>query len=311
MLAYTLFVVARFSRRYYLARRESRAFAADATRAFQRNHRTLAADLGRGLGTLKAVSSAAPFLGLAGATYQILAGLSVGYSGSVAGFYAFITARISAAWVVTLAGIIVAIPAAVSYNTLRMRLDVFVVERSPSVENREATQPALPSFHFAQKLPLKKRFSSLPPLALLAAPALASVITIFLRFEPYERATGLPVRLPSSNCEYGDDRLVVLHIDEMGKLYLNNEPKDSKDLTDLLSKIYSNKKDRTLYLFADDHVPFQTVANAIDIARNSPIAGPNALDLTVLLITPLAEAERVGCLAPVRRVRMRRASRYR
>src|SRR5450631_626897 len=78
MLAYTGFVLLRFSRRYYLARRESRALVNDSWRALQRNQRTLVADLSRGLRTLKAISSAAPFLGLAGTSYGILAALSRG-----------------------------------------------------------------------------------------------------------------------------------------------------------------------------------------------------------------------------------------
>ena len=65
MLAYTLFVLIRVSRRYYLARRESRALVHDSWRTFQLSQRTIVADLRRGLQTLKAVANAAPFLGLA------------------------------------------------------------------------------------------------------------------------------------------------------------------------------------------------------------------------------------------------------
>ena len=46
MLSCTLFVFIRFFRRYYLARRESRAFVPDSWRAVHRSQRTLVADPG-------------------------------------------------------------------------------------------------------------------------------------------------------------------------------------------------------------------------------------------------------------------------
>src|SRR5690242_6499136 len=71
MLAYIVFVPMRFSRRYYLVRRESRTFLGDSLCAVQRSQRTFLADLSRGLGTVKAIASAAPFLGLAATSYWI------------------------------------------------------------------------------------------------------------------------------------------------------------------------------------------------------------------------------------------------
>jgi len=75
MLSCTLFIFIRFSCRYYSARRESRAFVPDSWRAVDRYQRTVVADLSRGLRTLKAIASAAPFLGLAGTSYWVLGGL--------------------------------------------------------------------------------------------------------------------------------------------------------------------------------------------------------------------------------------------
>src|SRR5271165_2481894 len=79
MLAYTVFVLSRFSRRYYLARRESRALVDDSWRAIERVQRRLIADLSCGSRTLKAIASAAPFLGLVGTSYGILASLFMGF----------------------------------------------------------------------------------------------------------------------------------------------------------------------------------------------------------------------------------------
>src|SRR5215831_9721805 len=85
MLCYTVFVCIGVSRRYDLARRESRAFVPDSWRAVHRRQRTLVADLSRGLRTLKGIACAAPFLGLAGTSYWVLGGLFFGYSGSQPG----------------------------------------------------------------------------------------------------------------------------------------------------------------------------------------------------------------------------------
>src|SRR5437899_1739327 len=58
MLGYTVFVVSRFFRNYYLARRESRALLPDSNsvRTSQPGHKRLVAELSRGVATLKAIA---------------------------------------------------------------------------------------------------------------------------------------------------------------------------------------------------------------------------------------------------------------
>ncbi|MGC2476144.1 MAG: hypothetical protein WA485_17530 [Candidatus Sulfotelmatobacter sp.] len=68
MLGYTFFVLIRFLRRGLLARLESRDFKPGSTLNFFQEKKRVVADLSRGLGTLRAIASAAPFLGLAGPT---------------------------------------------------------------------------------------------------------------------------------------------------------------------------------------------------------------------------------------------------
>ncbi len=198
MLAYTFFVLIRFSRHHYLARRESHALVADSWPAFEGSQRRLVADLSRGLRTLKAITSAAPFLGLAGTSYGILAALSFGVAMEKNAFLRMISARIAATLISAAAGILVAISTILAHNFLRTRNDRVRREFSRSVpvsmaSHEEPTGPR--PFRHAQTLPLKKRFSSLPQFALIAAPALASVVVMFMAFEPYERPTGLHVRL--------------------------------------------------------------------------------------------------------------------
>jgi hypothetical protein len=87
----------------------------------------------------------------------------------------------------------VAIPAIPAHNFLCTRIHRFERELSSLVPAATAAHedPASPrQFRLAQTLPLKQRFSSLPPFALIAAPALASVVAVFMTLEPYETATG-------------------------------------------------------------------------------------------------------------------------
>ncbi len=294
MLAYNVFVVARFVWCCYAHRRA--ASEANSSANSRQKEERFAADLSRGQGTLKAVASAAPFLGLAGTCYGILAALYVGYSGSQARFVALIFARVGAALTTTVAGIIVAIAAVISYNLLRMRTDAFLPVGSLSITT--SRKSGVSSFDFARVLPLRKRFSCMPPFALIAAPALACVVSLFLTFEPYETPTGLCVTLPPDHCRLGlVEPPIVLRVTNDGKLFLNVEPEDRKGLAKRILEIYAARSDRVLYLQGDNQVPFQTIADAIDSTRSSPAGG--AMDITVRLITPQTQLENPLCHGPV------------
>lgn len=108
------------------------------------------------------------------------------------------------------------------------------------------------------------------------------------------RPMGLDVGLASDNCvDEGDDRLIVLRLTETGELFINQTQEDWNTLPEVLSKIYSTRAHRTLYLGAENGVPFQAVADAIDIAEHANAephqavrTGADRLDITVRLITP-------------------------
>jgi hypothetical protein len=128
-------------------------------------------------------------------------------------------------------------------------------------------------------------------------------------FTPYfapREPTGLEVGLVPDRCElYRDDPPIVLRITDAGKLFVNADREDWNGLSDLFSEIYRTRSHRTLYLRADDGVPFQAVADAIDIAENTNVtvaseaAGieMNKLAITVRLVTPRALNAR--CPEPV------------
>jgi biopolymer transport protein ExbD len=118
-----------------------------------------------------------------------------------------------------------------------------------------------------------------------------------MTFPSFHTPTGFPIELASARCEYdGDDRLILLHITDAGKLFLNQEQTDWNTLAGRLSEIYSMREHRTLYLLADSGLPFQTVAHALDAVASAPAAvGPQAvgvrmdrLNIKVRWVTPKA-----------------------
>ena len=165
--------------------------------------------------------------------------------------------------------------AVVSYNYLRTRIESLERELSGNAHER-----SVQSFQVAQKLPLTARFSKIP-FAVIAAPSLAVSTMAFITFSSFHTPRGLHVGLASANCEYeGADRVVILRITDTGKFFLNTEREEWNSLPIRSSEIYRWRVNRTLYLLAEDGVPFQTVADALDIL------GTDKLNITVRLVTP-------------------------
>jgi biopolymer transport protein ExbD len=285
MLAHILVVVTRVSYSYHLARR---AEAVDtASRAFQRGRRKLVADLSIKVGTLKSIALVAPSLGLSGTCSGIVTGfrgIDIVADSALAAVMA--SGAVTVAFITTAAGLLVAIPATWSYNYLRTRIDLLEIEISSDVPVRTSRH-----FRFTQKFPLAALFSRIP-FPLIGAPSLAILAgVVFMEYSSYETPTGLYVGMTPATlgCEYDGDRLIVLRVTDAGKVLLNQEQEDWNSLAGRLSEIYSPRLHRTLILFADDGVPFQRVADAIDITKNASVAGTSSsLDITVRLITPRA-----------------------
>ncbi len=292
ILAYIFAVVIHVSCRCYLARRARGIDSA--------SRRKLAVDLSIKVGNLKAIASTAPYLGLAGTCVGILS--AFGAAGMEKHAYLVMTmTKVAAAFVTTAAGILVAVPATCSYNHLRRRIDLLESE----VLNEEVEQRGR-HFRAVRRFPLTKRFSQLPAFAVIAAPSLAILIAGYMTFASFHAPTGFGIELASSRCEDDrNNRLIVLHITNAGKLFLNQEQADWNSLGGRLSEIYSMREHRTLYLLADSGVPFQTVADALDTVESAPVAVQHQavvmemdkLDIKVRLVT--ATALNAGCLKPV------------
>jgi biopolymer transport protein ExbD len=132
-------------------------------------------------------------------------------------------------------------------------------------------------------------------------------MTVFM-IAPTDIATGLEVRLPPFPChDEASDRIIVLRITNAGELFINMEALPWAHLSDRLAEIYRMRASREIDLYSEDEVPFQAVANAIDIARNSPRPGPDSLDIKVVLVTPKASRECIPI--PVRIIHIKQALR--
>ena len=263
MLGYVLAVIIRSAYVWRLARRTHGLEAAKVIAQ-------LIIDAGR----LKSIASAAPCFGLAGASVGALSAVFWGASINMERhtFEVAMASRIAAGLIATTAGILVAIPAACSYNCLWTRIN--------SVKREIPTR----------RFPLLKRFSQLPAFAAVAAPSLALIVAVYTPFFSPREPTGLDVELASARCELdGDERPLVLRITDEGKLFLNAEQEDWNNLAGVLARIYSTRLPRTLYLVADDGVPFQTVADAVDIVESFPIPSEaSASGVRIKLATPAA-----------------------
>jgi hypothetical protein len=265
MLVYTVFVTARFFRRYFSARRKCRSFESGATPASQRNQKNLIAELSRGVATLKSIASAAPFLGLAGTCYGILAAFYRGWFGSRGAFFTWISQQMSAALVATAAGLIVAIPAAVCYNALRTRLEKFGRNRSNVL-----LDAASGSFQVAQTLSLRRRFSGFPTFALVAAPVLAILVPLFSLFQRLVVPMGLPVHaLKIGVTDHGSDPILVsIGVTMTGQLivYVNSKESPWEELGSAIQG-HERPGHPLVYVEAGNDVPWMDVVNAIDVAQ--------------------------------------------
>jgi hypothetical protein len=280
MLAYIVVILIHVSFQYSRASRQE-AIAGD-SRTFQYRRRQLVADLKIKLGVLNSIAFVAPYLGLAGTCTGLITGFSdIGIEAGSA--LAVVMLVVPVAFSTTVAGLLVTIPAALFYNYLRTRIDLLESETYGDVPVRSRQR-----FGARHKFPLAARLSQ-TSFPLIAGPILAVLAgLVFIEYSSYHIPTGLWVRMTLGPCESdGADRLIVLHLTAEGTVFVNQEKVDLNNLTGRLSGIYRLRLQRTVYLVADDEVPFQLVADTVTAAKNTTVPGTSIpLDITVQWITP-------------------------
>ena len=242
--------------------------------------------------TLKAISSVAPFLGLAGTSYGILASLFVGFGLLKSIALHILSVNTAATLITTAAGILVAIPAILVHNFLCSRIDRFKCEFSrPETAGYAFARRSGPTSGLAQTLPLTKVFSRLPPFALIAAPTLASVVAMFLAFEPYGTPTGLGIRLLPIGALDGDrlsHKPVIISIftgaNGSPVIRVNSRetpPNNLEEVTRLDLKLLAEPR---VYVEAESTVAWADVTNVIAVMK-----GLNA-EVVLLTATPDASS---------------------
>ena len=229
-----------------------------------------AADLNSQVATLKSIATTAPYLGLMGTCLGLLNALSVGIGMQRDAARALLATRIAAALVPAAAGVLVAIPATCSYEYVSMRFDVLL------------------NGLLRRKYLLTNRFV-LPPFAVIAAYGLAMLVETYTALPPVYTPQGFDIQIASQRCDPDlSNKLLVLHISKDGVIFFNlDEEHDWSSLQGRLSKAYSMRSSRILFLSADEGVSFQTVADAIDTVKG--IREPNTsrpLNISLRLITP-------------------------
>ena len=267
MLAYTAFVTVRFFRRYFLARGEFFGSDAASAPASERGKKDLVADLSGGVATLRPIAVAAPFLGLAGTCYGILCLFYRGIFVSKFFSTSALSSEPSVALVATAAGLIVAFPAAISYNVLRTCLEKFEDGRSSTL--LEATPR---SYGFAQTLPLLGRFSGMPAFALIAAPVLGILIPLFAFMLSPSIPVGLPVHLMKilpGDHDLSPIIVSVIATNGSGRavLYVNSKETSWDELGNTLRSDLKVRPRWIVYVAGGEKVPWRDVVNVIDVAR--------------------------------------------
>ena len=212
MLVYTFLVLIRFSRHHYLARRESSAFEADSWPAFEGDKRRLVADQ-----SWVADSESNHLLGAIPWT----CGNKLRNSGS------FVVWRCHGEE---------CLPGHdICKNRRNARLDC----RGNSGDYPGTPGPQLPPHaHRPLRSDASTKEAILKPASIRThcSTRMASVVLMFMAFEPYERPTGLHVGLIPDRCvDEGDDRLIIMRLTGASELFINEPPEDP--LPEVLSKI--------------------------------------------------------------------------
>jgi biopolymer transport protein ExbD len=75
-------------------------------------------------------------------------------------------------------------------------------------------------------------------------------------------------QVPPKADKPSESRAIVLQIGPGGELSINKQAVASTELGEKLAAIYAARgTDRTLFVDADDQVPYETVVRALDVAR--------------------------------------------
>jgi biopolymer transport protein ExbD len=91
------------------------------------------------------------------------------------------------------------------------------------------------------------------------------LLIIFMVITPVVQ-TGFQTQVPKSG-PGTPSAAIVLQIFKDGRLYLNRQAVPERDLPAHLGAIYGTRGDKTLFIDADDRVPYETLVRVMDTCR--------------------------------------------
>jgi len=255
-------------------------------RAFLRNQRTLVLKLSPGVGVLQSIGSTAPYLGLAGACLGMLDGLSRPIGMEKHAAEAMIMSGVAEALVTTALGIIVAIPALWSHNSLGRR--IYAVESELSrldfqltsvLKNAELGRAeignvvghgVLSSLGRASSLSLSRRFAQLPHFSIMAAPVFAVILAASSVLQSGKEPQGLIVSLFRERASSGRINIRVSR-NTNGSLTVrvNGDHLTLQELDETLQRQLNASANRTAYFRADEDLTWQQVTDALDVVQGA------------------------------------------
>lgn len=123
---------------------------------------------------------------------------------------------------------------------------------------------------------------------LYAGVVIALLLDLFVYFNPSKPSAGYFLRPPYKACtDEPDYRISYVHLSKDGALMLNSERVERVELSERLFDIYRSRAERVIYFSADPEVPFQNVADSIDLIKNlHNSSGTERLTMDIILMTP-------------------------
>jgi biopolymer transport protein TolR len=110
------------------------------------------------------------------------------------------------------------------------------------------------------------------------------LLIIFMVITPLVQK-GIDVRLPDTSSDTSGgipQGLIVLTLKKDNTVMINQQVVDKKSLGEELRRIYSSRQDKTIFIRADEKLPYSRVIEVIDIAKG---AGVDTLGLIPEIFT--------------------------